>query len=170
MLISNLLNKIYHMKSKLIVLIASIALFVNCSLDEQMYVPVEEDFIQKESDVNFLIAGVYARLQGNSGYKNYINNLSFFSEDIYAVTSATYREHTKRNISVGDERVRSIWVTFYQSIGAANSLIKNVTNSEVLSEEFKTRVLFELEHLHTSEPIRNIKNLLENTILPEPVF
>lgn len=135
------------MKSKLIVLIASIALFVNCSLDEQMYVPVEEDFIQKESDVNFLIAGVYARLQGNSGYKNYINNLSFFSEDIYAVTSATYREHTKRNISVGDERVRSIWVTFYQSIGAANSLIKNVTNSEVLSEEFKTRVLGELYFL-----------------------
>ncbi|MEA4976448.1 MAG: RagB/SusD family nutrient uptake outer membrane protein [Paludibacter sp.] len=135
------------MKSKLIILIASLALFANCSLDEQMYIAVEDNFIRKESDVDFLIAGIYSNLQGNSGYKNYINSLNFFSEDIYAVTSATYKNHTIRNISVGDSRVRSIWVTYYQSIGATNTLMKNVTTSKVLSDEFKKRIMGELHFL-----------------------
>jgi len=135
------------MKSKLIILIASIALFANCSLDEKMYIAVEDNFIRKESDVDFLIAGIYSTLQGNSGYKNYINSLSFFSEDVYAVTSATYKDHTKRNIGVGDSRVRSIWVAFYQSIGSTNTLMKNVTNSELLSDEYKFRIMGELYFL-----------------------
>lgn len=135
------------MKSKILILIASLALFANCSLDEKMYIAVEDNFIRKPSDVDFLIAGIYSNLQGNSGYKNYINSLNFFSEDIYAVTSATYKDHTRRNISVGDTRVRSIWVTYYQSIGATNSLMKNVEESEVLTPEFKTRIKGELYFL-----------------------
>lgn len=136
------------MKTKILYWLVGVCLFTSCSLDEKIYdTPMKDTFIEKESDVDFLVAAVYGDLQSANYYKYNMNFLTMYVEDVMAVYSGTHQPYAKRSISASSAEFNPIWNRAYIAINDANNTMESVKAAAVLSEEFKNRIIGEMSFM-----------------------
>jgi len=136
-------------KIKIISLITvAILLASGCDLDEKIYDTATADlFIQKESDIQGVLNGVYAEYQYFSCFKSNLNYTLMYSTEDIATTNATFRLFKERTVPATNPYHASPWTSFYSAINRTNSLIESLSEIDWVDEAYKTRILGECHFL-----------------------
>jgi len=137
------IENIYYFTLVFIVLLSS------CNLDEKIYdSPMADTYIQSQSDVPFLMNGLYAMLSDYGYYKNSMTWLTIYSiGDEGLSTSTSYLSWMNRTFSTGSYQLYQN--VYFLLINNVNTLIEVLGQLEEgkLSESYKSRILGELHFL-----------------------
>lgn len=134
------------MNIKRIYLALAASIFMaGCSLDEKIYdTAMANSFVQKESDIPFLLNGVYSYFSVYNSYKSNLNYQILCGGDDISSASATQRLFLERTISSSNAYFTTPWLNFYLTINDANALLESMDKLESISEGFKQRIQGEL--------------------------
>ena len=137
------------MKIKIIFFALVVSLLsTRCSLDEKIYdTAMTDTFVQGESDIRFVLNGVYSFFPAYNSYKSNLTYQILFGADDFTSTSATYRLFLERTISSSNGYFTSPWSSYYLTINNANSLMESMDKMENISESYKNRIMGELYFL-----------------------
>ncbi|MDR2773361.1 MAG: RagB/SusD family nutrient uptake outer membrane protein [Tannerella sp.] len=158
-------------KTKIIIISAiSVIIAVSCSLEENIYdTPMADSFIKSEADVAFLVNGIYAPLIGFNCYKTTAGYLQFYTDDNLAITNATYQLYAKRTIAPSHTYFQPTWGSFYTVIKNANIVLDMVEKEEVLSEDFRKRIVGEIRYMRAFVYFELVRLFGKVPLLTEPV-
>lgn len=123
-------------------------LFSGCKLDETIYTSVDSaTFIKTEKDATSQLYGVYSYFSAYNGYKSITTYPILFSGDDIVTAGGTAGAFPTRTLAASHSYFTGPWVTFYQTIDNANSLIKALQEVNNLSTAFKDRLTGEMYFL-----------------------
>ncbi|MBK5719865.1 RagB/SusD family nutrient uptake outer membrane protein [Dysgonomonas sp. Marseille-P4677] len=110
-------------KIKVFILIITVSLLSNCSLDEELRGVPNKDFIKKTSDIQLLVDGMYASFNPNA-FKLYLYYMIITDDIVYANSlNAEVVQTANRTYDSTNTRNQLLWNTFYNILNGANHLL-----------------------------------------------
>lgn len=125
-----------------------VAVLVGCSLDERLEGTVAaETIVESDSDVPYLINGIYSQMQNYGAYKAAFMQLRFFAGDEIG-THQNFTNTTKfmnRSITSSDAVLTSAWEAMWSVIERINCAIEVLNNSRSkISQDLYEKSIAEL--------------------------
>ncbi len=130
----------------IVLIITGLVILSACDLSETIYdTPMSETFLQSQSDVQFMLNGVYAGLSSGDLFKDRGNQIYFYGADDI-VGYSTRAEISDKTYTAASAGIVNKWRASYRVINNVNKLREAMENLEI-DESFNSRVKGELYFL-----------------------
>lgn len=160
------------MQSKVSIFLSALSLLLaSCSIDEQLYVPVQDGYIKDSADVVILVKGVYSGFTTNNLYKKQLNYMTLYAHDVFATTNTNYHGYSKRTLNSSNSYIGGAWSEYYKIIKNANNLIDLLVNGGIttLREGYKDRIIAEMHFIRAFCYFELVRLYGEVPIITQPV-